>query len=212
MATDRLYAQFGCGFCAPDGWLNFDASPTLRLKRVPIVGRLVRRGIPFPANVRYGDIVRGLPVPDASCAGLFGSHILEHLALDEFRMALANSYRHLRPNGILRVIVPDLEAGARAYLASLETQPNEAALTFVRGTFGEESRPRGLMRRIVSSVGNTRHRWMWDYAGLAHELDSAGFVRIRRCEFGDCDDLQFRDVEDRIRFQGAVAAECRRAQ
>src|SRR5262245_33014690 len=105
MADEPLYVQFGCGFCAPPGWVNFDSSPTLRIERLPVIGRLVRRKTSrFPSNVRYGDIARGLPIADGSCAGLYGSHVLEHLALDEFRSALLNARRYLRRNGIFRAL------------------------------------------------------------------------------------------------------------
>src|SRR5882724_7131927 len=32
------YVHYGCLFCAPESWLNFDASPTLRFERIPILG------------------------------------------------------------------------------------------------------------------------------------------------------------------------------
>jgi Methyltransferase domain len=212
MSAKPVYAQFGCGFCAPPEWLNFDASPTLRLERIPILGRLVHRNARrFPDNVFYGDIVKGLPVTDGSCSALFGSHILEHLSLADFRTALGNAHRHLCSGGILRVIVPDLEAGARTYLSLLETNPSQAAEIFIRSTvLGEESRPSGLARRLISSVSNARHRWMWDYPGLAHELKRAGFRAIRRCSFGDSEDARFREVEDAARFEGSIGVECRR--
>jgi SAM-dependent methyltransferase len=212
MSDESLYVQFGCGFCAPPGWVNFDASPTLRIKRLPLIGRLVRgNGARFPDNVRYGDIARGLPISDGSCAGMYGSHVLEHLALDDFRAAIINALRYLRPGAIFRALVPDLEAGARFYLEALEKDPATAAMSFVRGTcLGDESRPRGFKGRLTSSLGNARHRWMWDYAGLSNELDRAGFTHIRRCAYGDCEDPRFKEVEDPKRFEGSVAVECRR--
>jgi hypothetical protein len=30
------YVQYGCGYSAPNSWVNFDASPTLRFERIPI--------------------------------------------------------------------------------------------------------------------------------------------------------------------------------
>ena len=37
--TEGYYLQYGCGWDALDGWLNFDASPTLRMERIPAVGK-----------------------------------------------------------------------------------------------------------------------------------------------------------------------------
>ena len=78
--ADR-YVQYGCGLGVASGWENYDASPTLRLERLPLVGRLVHVNQQrFPPGARYGDILRGLPVPKASCAGVYCSHVIEHLA------------------------------------------------------------------------------------------------------------------------------------
>jgi hypothetical protein len=103
---------------APKGWRNFDASPTLRLQRFPLIGGLFRRdpNPAFPANVEYGDIVQGLPIPDNSCTGLYCSHVLEHLSLSDFRLALRNSHRLLFDGGIFRFVVPDLEFSVNSYL------------------------------------------------------------------------------------------------
>jgi hypothetical protein len=66
--TSPLWVHYGCGFDAPEEWVNFDASPTRSLQKIPVLGQLVPGGSHgrFPANVRYGDIVKGLPLPDGS--------------------------------------------------------------------------------------------------------------------------------------------------
>jgi ubiquinone/menaquinone biosynthesis C-methylase UbiE len=60
-------------------------------------------------HVRYGDIVKGLPVQGDSGDGLFCSRVLEHLSLVDCSAALHNSFRYLKPGGIFRIIVPDLD-------------------------------------------------------------------------------------------------------
>jgi ubiquinone/menaquinone biosynthesis C-methylase UbiE len=97
-----LYVQYGCGFSAPKEWVNFDASPSPGIQKIPLIGKLLEKGLKttFPSNVYYGDIIRGLPVKDNSCDGLYCSHVLEHLSLQDFRKALKNSYKMLRGGGI----------------------------------------------------------------------------------------------------------------
>jgi len=77
MAT---YVQYGAGYTAGEGWLNFDASPTLRAERVPLLGGLLGSlwGNPqrYPPGIVYGDIVKGLPVADGTVDGLYASHVL----------------------------------------------------------------------------------------------------------------------------------------
>lgn len=83
--NDFRYVQYGCGWSAPRGWRNFDASPTLRFERLPLIGRLYTRNASrFPENIEYGEIVKGLPVSSGSCNGVYCSHILEHLSLDDY--------------------------------------------------------------------------------------------------------------------------------
>ena len=104
------YVQYGCGFCAPATWRNFDASPTLRFERIPVIGSLYSRNASrFPDNVEYGDIVRGLPVANGSCRAVYCSHVLEHLSLDEFRRALRNTRAVLQDGAIFRLVMPDFE-------------------------------------------------------------------------------------------------------
>src|SRR5688500_9781215 len=113
------YVQYGCGLCAPEGWLNFDASPTLRIQRVPGLGLIGRKfGPVFPPQVRYGAICRGLPVAEKSCDGVYCSHVLAHLSLEDCRAALKNTYRILRPGGTFRLVLPDLRVTVEEYLAS----------------------------------------------------------------------------------------------
>src|SRR6266487_4619922 len=105
---EGLYVQYGCGISAPAGWLNFDASPRLRLERIPGVRAILgsTMGLLFPPNVRFGDIVRGLPIPDGNAYGVYCSHVLEHLAREDLAPALRNTLRILRPGGIFRLVVP----------------------------------------------------------------------------------------------------------
>lgn len=194
-----LYVQFGSHFCAPDGWLNFDASPMLRLERVPVLGRFCsRNGARFPANVRYGDIVKGLPVRDNAVDGLYASHVLEHLALEDCGKALANCHGMLKPGGRFRLVVPDLKVRAERYVAANDA---EAALVFMASTgLGRARRARNPVARAGQVLGNSAHLWMWDEAAMAAALRRAGFSRIRRCAFGDSDDPMFQLVESETRF------------
>lgn len=204
-----LFVQYGCGLSAPASWRNFDASPTLRLQRLPAVGALVTRGrVIFPANVEYGDVVSGLPVADAACEAVYCSHVLEHLSLEDFRTALRETHRILMPGGTFRGVLPDLELIAKDYVS--DPTP-EASIRFMRSTLlGMDVRVRGAKALVQESMGNSRHLWMWDYKGLAHELGAAGFREIRRAKFGDNVAQHFADVEDEGRWRDCLGFECNR--
>jgi SAM-dependent methyltransferase len=194
-----VYVQFGAGADAPEGWLNFDVSPTLRLARLPLIGKLVRS--PFPSSVRYGDIVRGLPVADGTVDGAYASHVLEHLFRADFDAALANTLRMLKPGGRFRMIVPDLEVRVQRYVSARAAHKTDANDQLFRELLvAPEQRPGGLIGRARALLGNSAHRWMWDYPAVEAALRSAGFVRVRRCAFGDSGDPAFDAVEREDRF------------
>lgn len=205
----KLFVQYGCHHCAPKTWQNFDASPTLRFERFPILGRLYTKNpTRFPKNVEYGDIVKGLPLSSNSCNGIYASHILEHLALEDFRVALKNTYQLLRPGGIFRLVVPDLEILAKNYV---ESDLPDAAEKFMQATsLGIVRRSRSLLEFLKLWLGNSSHLWMWDYKSLEHELHSIGFKGIRRAFYGDCKYPEFMEVENPERFKDAVCVECRK--
>ncbi len=118
---------------APKNWLNFDASPTLRIQKNLFIGKIFKTQLNtiFPENVRYGDIVKGLPIDADSCDGIYCSHILEHLSLHDFRVALKNTIKILKVGGVFRCIVPDLEYAAREYIKSLDNGNSTASIDFI---------------------------------------------------------------------------------
>jgi SAM-dependent methyltransferase len=216
MSDRKLYVQYGCGFTTADGWLNFDSSPTLRIERIPIAGSALSAFFSgnsqrFPAVVQYGDICKGLPVADSSMLGCYASHVLEHLSLEDLREALTNTFRMLAPGGVFRLIVPDLLGRASRYVGEAGCASPDAATQFIRSTLlGHESRPRTPMQYLRHLLGGSMHLWMWDFPSMSAELSRAGFVDIRKCEFGDASDPMFAKVENKERFfdESLSLAEC----
>jgi hypothetical protein len=211
-----LSVQYGCGFSPADGWLNFDSSPTLRFERLPMIGALyTKNATRFPPSVRYGDIVKGLPVADGSVQRLYASHVLEHLAYEDAIIAIRNSFKALAPGGVFRLIVPDLAARARRYIQRADRGDTDAAEEFMESTvLGRRRRPKGPLGGVSALFGGAQHLWMWDEASMAQALTRAGFTDVRRCRSGDSGDAMFDVVEDQGRFVDGdiveIAMACRR--
>lgn len=203
-----VWAQFGCGLCSPKGWTNFDASPTLRLQKIPILGSLIPSGPfgRFPMSVKYGDILKGLPLEANSVDLLYCSHILEHLTVQEVDVALSNCFRCLKPNGIFRLVLPDIEAMATEYIQS--SSP-DAVHHFMQLTWlGEEHRTPSALSAVKQWMSRGRHLWMWDYKAFEKKLENAGFCNIRRAKFGDSDIDAFQSVEDPDRWIYELGIHC----
>lgn len=93
--------NLGCGTRYHSNWVNLDFVAS------------------SPEVIKH-DINKGIPFPDASFDVVYHSHVLEHFdKLSGYRF-MQDCYRVLRPQGFLRVVVPDLEQIARIYLSALE--------------------------------------------------------------------------------------------
>lgn len=212
MNGNRLYVQYGSGpYTAPAGWKNFDASPTLRLQQLPVIGKLLKKRmhVAFHPDALLGDILKGLPgIAENSCDGVYCCHVLEHLSYEDCITAIRNTYRILKPGGIFRCVLPDLECAAWKYIDNLRCNDPEANVKFMEETLlGRQQRVRGIRQLIQTAFGNKEHQYMWDHVSLTHQLQQAGFRQVRRCAFNDAADEMFKRVEEEIRFQNAVALE-----
>jgi predicted SAM-dependent methyltransferase len=97
------YLNVGCGgrFCKGEPWINLDV------------------GSADPA-VRPWDVRAGLPLEANSVDVVYLSHVLEHFAEAAGARLAAECQRVLKPGGIVRVVVPDLEGICREYLRQLD--------------------------------------------------------------------------------------------
>ena len=103
-------------------------------------------------------------------------------------------------------MVPDLAQLARRYLSEDDTQAVHRFME--RSHLGKRKRPGTLTGFLTDWLGNSAHLWMWDEKALREALAETGFKEIRAARFGDSEDPRFREVEERERFEDAVAMQC----
>lgn len=212
MVDTGVCLNLGCGNVAADGWLNIDASPYLRLSRIPgLAGWAARAAGGFDLKrVSIGNIVRGLDVKEGTADLVFASHVLEHLARPDFHKALNNIHTYTRVGGLVRIIVPDLLCYVETYRQAL-AEPGEASRAAdvfmeLSGIGNQLSRAR-LRDRLREAVSNARHQWMWDRPSLAAALTDHGFRNCRFCGYGEWGDPRFAAVEMEARHTNSVCVE-----
>lgn len=183
------------------GWENTDITPHIFVARVPGAARVLRRlGLITSeryhehrqgayARTRYLNAARRFPYPDASFDNVFSSHMLEHLYKDQAERCVREVHRVLKPGGVLRIVVPDLDKLVRAY---------------------DETRPEAMLQKIYENTqprDKNRHHWMYTASSLARVLADAGFSTIERVDYrrGRCPDLELLDNRpDESLFMEAV--------
>jgi SAM-dependent methyltransferase len=193
---DPAKVNIGSGLEVAPGWLNVDVSiASMVASWSKPLHRLVYWAMPRSSAIKrmfteqrfhevleknrfvHHDVRFGLPFPDRSIDFLFSSHFVEHLFRSEALALLREARRVLKPGGVFRICVPDLDHA----LALLQAGHEERALEFF------------FFDRDVSEF--TRHRYMWGFDSLSTALRDVGFSTIERCRYreGRTPDLDLLD-------------------
>lgn len=99
-ASRPALLNVGCGGHAHGNWMNLDIAPQ-------------------SPDVFDHNVTAPLPFPDATFDAVYHSHVLEHLSKSRAPTFLQECLRVLKPGGVLRVAVPDLERICALYLELL---------------------------------------------------------------------------------------------
>ena len=139
-----------------------------------------------------------LPWADKTFAVVFSSHMIEHISHFRIERTICEINRIMSPNGILRLLTPDLETLCRAYVnRDVETlrrfirEDNGGTGNGIREDLGPAQMllgflysPGGDNYLIDSSrsalLGGYAHLFCYDYELLSNLLKSYGFGSIER--------------------------------
>ena len=120
------------------------------------------------------NLLRPLPFPDETADAVFHEHVLEHFSLSDGLRLIDDSFRVLRPGGVLRVGVPDAGAYAHSY--------TRGGAGVIEGVRPGRPTPMMALAEIFYSHG---HRWMYDAETLAYVMSAAGFTSVAERPFGE---------------------------
>lgn len=205
--------NLGCGDKTSDrdGVVNIDWSVMLRLRGHPMRRLLVpvflhgdrlARYRSLPDNVLVHDLANGIPFESGSVDAVYHSHTLEHLDRNVADDLLKEVRRVLKPGGIHRIVVPDLELLGRNYVAHLDAcevdpQQEKAHDDYVFAMLEQSVRREAhgtslqspLRRRVENwLLGDARrrgqtHQWMYDRVNLRVLLLAAGYSEVHQMTY-----------------------------
>jgi SAM-dependent methyltransferase len=207
--TSWRILNLGCGYktsSAPEV-TNVDWGTYQRLAKNPVLRRVAPHVIGaeraerlrmFGDNILVHDLSKGIPAEDASVDAVYHSHLLEHLDRDVAGEFMREVKRVLRPGGIQRISVPDLERYVRAYLEDLEREDGDhdayvapiLEQSVRRESHGTslQARPRRIVENLILGDARKRgetHQWMYDFKNLSALLVRNGFRDPRRMSFDE---------------------------
>lgn len=160
---EEIRLNLGAGACPLPGYVNVDIQYSASGP-----GNLSLDWSPSIA-LKGGAVYPLADYADGSASECRASHVLEHFGHREVPAVLQEWVRVLRPGGVLKIAVPDLEWIATNYIAGLDA-PYQGYL--MGGQVDE----------------NDFHRSVWDAEMLREALEHYGLVDIRewKSEAQDC--------------------------
>lgn len=201
-----IILNLGCGAktSAHPAVVNIDWSILLRIRANPLLRALasvllnddrLARFRALPDNLMVHNLAKGIPYGDSTVDAVYHSHVLEHLDRDVAMGFVRETARVLKPGGILRIVVPDMERCCREYLNHIDACEKDEAkeiashddylepilLMSVRREAHGTSQQKPLRRAIENLLlGDARkrgetHQWMYDRFNLKALLLSNGF-------------------------------------
>jgi len=174
--------NLGCGFNIVDGWINVDYALGAKLAKMPLFSTINRKlkivASDWDSRVYLHDLTARFPWRDASVDYCYSSHTLEHLTREQGIFLLRESYRVLKPGGVVRIVVPDLKSVIREYEDG--TLRADRFLETMGVLYGTEKRG---IKKLLAPFYEFPHKCMYDTPTLVDVMREAGFLADERAAF-----------------------------
>lgn len=166
--------NIGCGTDYKDGWINIDNNSDDNIEKLDL----------------NWDLRNPLPFKDGSIDYIFNEHFIEHLTVEESQQAIKDLMRVLKPGGVMRIAMPNLEDSIEIYL-----DKNWKKREFVKEhSLQWIETPAELLNISFRSWG---HKWIYDWTELKRRLKQAGYEDVKRCKYSASTHKDLRNLETR---------------
>lgn len=187
--------NLGCGDIRPTGWVNIDSSLNANIQRIPYLGKLLSKVMGLKeynnSNLVYMNLNSRWMYKDNSIDIVYSSHLFEHLTLKSANLYLSEAYRVLKPEGVLRIVVPDLYKICRKYIDEYNNDSFSGNSTdFImwainmhkEGQYGNI----GLIKKLFLEIQGYphQHKYMYDDKSLFSLVETYGFKDINFYSYG----------------------------
>jgi predicted SAM-dependent methyltransferase len=160
-----LRIHLGCGPQYMNGWVNVDI-------------------VPYYKKDLWLDIRDPWPLSDSVADVIYSNHVFEHFDEDDLSNLLRQSYRVLKPGGVLRFGVPSLTHAINAYITD---QWDDLPISANARSKGHK-----LNDAILY---HSQHKLMLDYDYAKELLENAGFTDIQECQARKSEKLSSEDLK-----------------
>lgn len=185
--------NLGCGQIRPEGWINADSSINTLIQKWTLGKWIARKmgAVMFgSSNVIYMNLnKKWTKMDDNSVDVVYASHLFEHLEIDTAKLFISEAYRTIRPNGCIRLVMPDLYAHCKEYILNVDNNQEDASKHLLWALNLYKNGPDEKLSAIHSLTGMIqgfphRHKYMYDRLSLTKLYKDQGFREVQICSYG----------------------------
>lgn len=189
---NNIRVNLGCGPTCLKGWKNYDNSISAKLAKFPLVSKVLLKTKIINCeqynmiiacrknNITYADATKRIPLPDNSASCVYSSHMLEHVSRGKLMYLFKEIKRVLKPGGIIRIGVPDLD------IAILNYKKDEDADKFMSDLLMEPPTIETFKDKIkLLLIGYRQHQWMYNKKSIVSLLEKNGLKNVHIKNIGE---------------------------
>lgn len=168
--------HIGCGTIYKEGWINIDNNSDNNIKKLDFMW----------------DLRKPLPLPENSVDFIYNEHFLEHLTFEDGGGLIINLMKILKPNGVLRIAMPDLGMSVKNYMNKNYLNENKDGLKKYGLDFIQTN-----AEALNIDFRWWGHQWLYDWEELERRLKDAGCIKIKKCNLNESEYLELQNLETR---------------
>ena len=120
---------------------------------------------------------------------IYSEHVLEHFSKSAGINILKESFRILKPNGVLRLALPGLDFIISEYNS------------------GNSGKFKSVCELVNACFYMYGHKYLYDYDELADSLSNLGFKIVTRQKYHESNHKHLKKIETRISYQSSLIVE-----
>lgn len=157
--------HLGAGNIHLEGWFNVDINPKLD-NSIYFLNMLQ---MPYPFTKDSFDYI-------------FSEHNFEHFTLKEMYYILKECLRILKPNGVLRIAIPDLKKLINFYLKNKKKHEEYCAFSIENYIpFAKEHNLNNKAIVLNNFFRGWGHKFIYDYETMKNVLEQCGYKSVHQC-------------------------------
>jgi len=189
--------NLGCGAHVIDSWINVDYALGAKFMKIPFFKLINKKlqifKLDWDQRIFIHNLTQVFPWNENSIDVIYSSHTLEHLNKNDGIFFLNECYRVLRPGGIIRIIVPDLQSFVNRYINHQISADN-----FLEDLYVLREEKGNFIKKIISYYMQYPHKCMYDSRTLNLIMKEIGFISQTKKAFDSkIEDINLIELENR---------------